>query len=467
MASLREIMSDPDFRRMNLGDQVKAMRHFGASDDIADAWLQENLGAQAESNAARLAPAPPEADPEQSRNIWQTMGPGGRGSFGGTGNEGGRLAAGVAGLAIPPAVMAPIAAAKMAGGTAASMAAGEATERGLRAVGVPEFPADIAGNVVEILGPAGTARMVMKGVAKGGAKKGAWKLFREWVEKKWGPGVAKELAEEAAEEGSKATGRGMSTAEKWAAERARKASGRPFDASMSSYERAPLKNVADDILPKGEGPGSTLYALGQRGREKGGLPQLSQLFDGVDDMVKNPDMPAPVAKRLSAWLEKARKPAGRMMGRETGEARATIPREKLYQEYAEIMKDPRLRDAFGDETFFAGRRLELELAARKNVDKILKAEKAAERGASSPQPAPRSTPALNLTGKPLRVGHREFSRELAQESISKSQGKNAWFLLDPQGKAIKALTPTEAAAAAREGGTTTYLKVAMLKQMMK
>ena len=53
-------MSNPNFGKLNLGDQVRAMRRFGASDEIANTWLERNLGAQAEANAAWRAPEPRE-----------------------------------------------------------------------------------------------------------------------------------------------------------------------------------------------------------------------------------------------------------------------------------------------------------------------------------------------------------------------------------------------------------------------
>ena len=150
----------------------------------------------------------------------------------------------------------------------------------------------------------------------------------------------------------------------------------PFDASMSSHQRVPVSPAAakqlETAMVKGEAPGSIPYALGKRAAGPGDIPQMSELMQNVDDIARNPDVPAEMSERLLSWLRKASAPGGKTTVRETGVARATIPRRKLLEEYIDIMKDPQWETVFGsDEVFRHGAKLELKLDALRTIEKAM------------------------------------------------------------------------------------------------
>ena len=151
---------------------------------------------------------------------------------------------------------------------------------------------------------------------------------------------------------------------------------KPFDASMSSAQRAPVSpaaaNQLETAMVKGEGPGSIPYALGKRSHGPGDIPQMSELMQNVDDIAHNSDVPVAMSKRLLSWLQKASTPAGKVTTRETGLARATVPRRKLLEEYIDIMKDPQWETVFGsDELLRHGTKLEIKLDALRTIEKAM------------------------------------------------------------------------------------------------
>jgi len=152
----------------------------GMSDADIDREVRRFLISQnAEENAARLAPAPPE-EPERERGISQIMGPGGRGSFGGTGNVGARAAAGGLGVLLG---LTPAAIAGVGTGTVTGLVADQATDRGLRAVGVPAPVADVAGDVVGVAAGGGSGGVV-RALVKRGARPTLTQFLANLVTKK-------------------------------------------------------------------------------------------------------------------------------------------------------------------------------------------------------------------------------------------------------------------------------------------